>query len=353
MRPPPRPPAPSLRFRRRNRLRPNPNRKRRNPNSRHRNPNRKLRRPNPNLEPESPAPEPEPEPEPEQPAPEPEPEPEPPEPEPEPPAEPEPEPPTVGTAQGESFAGQPASVLIPATAELGPAAAASCVGLDDGGHALPFGGVDPGPEAGTIRLELVPQGELPATVHCPEAAGTRAFTVADVAAPSTGGVVGDPIDPKYLTEVPFGRRSFWIQPWRAYLDTWPASRLLDAVGINFNVTPAEAEGTARLLQSSGFRLARIELPWNMLSYDDPGSFVDEAKLRQRLVALRDHGLRPLILLNANSGGPRPGAGTRTGHHHRRRPPAPAASASAPPAPPPSCPARPASTTSTSAATPTS
>lgn len=115
----------------------------------------------------------------------------------------------------------------------------------------------------------------------------------------------DPIDSKYLTGVPFGRRSFWIQPWRAYLDTWPASRLLNSVGINFNVSTGEAAGTARLLQESGFELARIEVPWNALSYEDPTEFADETAVRRRLTALRDHGLRPLILLNANSGGPGP------------------------------------------------
>ncbi len=117
--------------------------------------------------------------------------------------------------------------------------------------------------------------------------------------------MSDPIDPKYLTEVPFGTSSFWIQPWRAYLDTWPASRLLDSLGINFNVTANEAEATARLLQDSGFKLARIEIPWNSLSYEDPTKFVNEPNIRRRLVALHAHGLRPLILLNANSGGPGP------------------------------------------------
>ena len=119
------------------------------------------------------------------------------------------------------------------------------------------------------------------------------------------GVVSDPIDPKYLTEVPFGTSSFWIQPWRAYLDTWPASRLLSSLGINFNVTPKESEDTARLLQESGFKLARIEIPWSSLSYEDPTKFVNETSIRTRLEALHNHGLRPLILLNANSGAPTP------------------------------------------------
>jgi hypothetical protein len=119
------------------------------------------------------------------------------------------------------------------------------------------------------------------------------------------GAVCDPIDPRYLTDVPFGRTSFWLQPWRAYLDTWPGARIEDAVGINFNVGAARAAAVARLLHDSGFRLARIEIGWDALSYGEPSHFVNEASLRTRLAALRRYGLRPLFVLNANSGGPCP------------------------------------------------
>ena len=121
----------------------------------------------------------------------------------------------------------------------------------------------------------------------------------------TCGATCDPIDPRYLTDVPFGSTSFWLQPWRAYLDTWPASHLLDSLGINFNVGAAEARSVARLLHDSGFKLARIELGWNSISYSDPTKFARESSVRARLTALRDYGLRPLILLNANSTGPAP------------------------------------------------
>jgi hypothetical protein len=200
-----------------------------------------------------------------------------------------------------------------------PNAAAQCVGLNSTGDAEAFGGIEQGPSAQTIRLELVPGGAMPAGVRCPaeaevnSAGRARAQDTTDEtdvlavspAAAAPGGVLTDPIDPKYLTEVPFGDRSFWIQPWRAYLDTWPASRLLDSLGINFNVTANEAEGTAQLLQDSGFKLARIEIGWGALSYEDPTEFVNEPNIRRRLIALREHDLRPLILLNANSGGPGP------------------------------------------------
>ncbi len=120
-------------------------------------------------------------------------------------------------------------------------------------------------------------------------------------------MVTDPIDPRYLSEVPFGASSFWVQPWRSYLDTWPASRLLDAVGVNFNVRPPEAEDVAQLLQDSGFKLARVGIPWNDISYTNPTALVpaDATSIAARLTALRRHGLRPLIILDSNSGDPAP------------------------------------------------
>jgi hypothetical protein len=208
------------------------------------------------------------------------------------------------SARAQEFGGQAAAVALTFNGPAGPSDASRCVGIDSSGAGVDFGGVDQGSSPEIVQLELAPGGGMPARVSCPVEGGARTLGVSAASA-SDGGVVDDPIDSRYLTQVPFGRRSFWIQPWRAYLDTWPASRLLDAVGINFNVRPREAEGTARLLQSSGFKLARIELSWNLLSYDDPTRFTEEPEIRKRLVALREHGLRPLILLNANSGGPGP------------------------------------------------
>lgn len=123
----------------------------------------------------------------------------------------------------------------------------------------------------------------------------------------SGEVVNDPIDSRFLTDVPFGTSSFWIQPWRTYLDTWPASRLLDAVGINFNVNPQDAEATAHLLHDDSFKLARLAIDWPALSYEDPSVFIPShlANITARLTALHNNGLRPLIVLDAYSGDPTP------------------------------------------------
>lgn len=126
-------------------------------------------------------------------------------------------------------------------------------------------------------------------------------------APEEGQTVTDPIDPRFLTDVPFGARSFWLQPWRAYLDTWPASRLSEGLGINFPENPAFAQATARLLHESGFRLARIQIGWSTISYEDPTEFAARhlRSIETRLQAMREYGLRPLILLYAGSEDPTP------------------------------------------------
>jgi hypothetical protein len=115
----------------------------------------------------------------------------------------------------------------------------------------------------------------------------------------------NPIDPRQQTDLPFGYRSHWLQPWRAYLDTPPASQLRDAVGINFNVPAVNADLAAKLLAASGFRRARLEIGWDQMSYDDPTRLRDPGTVRARLSALKASGIRPLILLNANHDAPGP------------------------------------------------
>jgi len=114
-----------------------------------------------------------------------------------------------------------------------------------------------------------------------------------------------PIDPHQQTNVAFGERSHWLQPWRAYLDTVPATRLLASVGVDFDVSPAQAEATARLLAAAGFRRARVEVGWGSFSYAHPDRLEQPGALRTVLLALERAHIRPLILLNANDLGPCP------------------------------------------------
>ncbi len=139
-------------------------------------------------------------------------------------------------------------------------------------------------------------------------------------------------------QIPFGARSFYLNPWRAYMDTWPASQYLNCLGINFNVNADQAWFTARkmwaaqkhhpaggfqildrkytrrlesvtaqVLAEAGIGSARLEIGWGSLSYRHPSrlNHPTAARVKMILRALKAADIRPLILLNANSGFPCP------------------------------------------------
>ncbi|WP_284641768.1 hypothetical protein [Paenibacillus silviterrae] len=108
-------------------------------------------------------------------------------------------------------------------------------------------------------------------------------------------------------EVPFGLRSFFLAPWRAYMDTWDYRKYADVLGINFNVNPEEADATAQVLAEAGIRSLRLEIGWRNLAFDNPATLEPGklAELNTFFGVFRKYGLRPIILLNANSGLPVP------------------------------------------------
>ena len=116
------------------------------------------------------------------------------------------------------------------------------------------------------------------------------------------------IDPQQQ-EVRFGAWSFDRVPYRAWMDTRSGDVVWRGFGVNFNVNDkAEVEPVARVLAEAGVSGARVEVGMGSFSYDDPTTFSDPNQLeslRRRLVALQRNNIRPLILLNANSGGPVP------------------------------------------------
>ena len=119
------------------------------------------------------------------------------------------------------------------------------------------------------------------------------------------GTLAPYVEPRQQTDVAFGAFSFWHQPWRAYVDTWPIARLLDGAGVVFNTAPDEADRAAAALSTHGFRHARIEIGWGAFRWDDPLRLVDERGIPTLLRAAHAHDLRPLLLLNGNEGAPCP------------------------------------------------
>lgn len=121
------------------------------------------------------------------------------------------------------------------------------------------------------------------------------------------------IDPRQQTDVRFGEFSFWHQPWRAYMDTWPVSWLLDSTGINFSATSdntlEEVDAVAKHLEKNGFKHARVEVGWGLFDYINPSKLDPDYNYEQSfeniLTTLKKYNIRPLILLNANHGVPCP------------------------------------------------
>ncbi|NJP08793.1 MAG: hypothetical protein HC866_04335 [Leptolyngbyaceae cyanobacterium RU_5_1] len=118
----------------------------------------------------------------------------------------------------------------------------------------------------------------------------------------------DPTNPTYFTDVRFGAHSHWLQPWRAYSETVPATTLLNGVGmvldLNYNNT-IDPNLVIQMLAKHGIRNARIEIGWANLNYDDETKLSNPTRLRAILEACKQWGVRPLILLNAHQGVPTP------------------------------------------------
>ena len=117
-------------------------------------------------------------------------------------------------------------------------------------------------------------------------------------------LAGPYIDPRYLVSLPFGFNSQWIRPWRSYLTTQPASVLLSGLGVNFNVVAPNADLIAEMLSKHGIRRARLEVPWGSLDFET-ASRITAPLASPNLRAVTRWAMRPLILLNGNSGGPCP------------------------------------------------
>jgi hypothetical protein len=107
------------------------------------------------------------------------------------------------------------------------------------------------------------------------------------------------LDPRELTALGPSDRSHWLQPWRAYRDTWPASRMRQAAGYQVPFPPDP--GWSAAFSASGFRRATMEVGWSRMSYDGPPG----APTPETLTALQEladqatqAGFRPMLLLNA-------------------------------------------------------
>lgn len=109
------------------------------------------------------------------------------------------------------------------------------------------------------------------------------------------------------TLIPVGLYSYYLQPWKSYLDTWPGTRLLDGIGVNYRPGTGNESAGAQVLGNAGVTHARLELGWGNLDYNNPTQLLPSKVIvyTAQINALKAAGIRPLILLNANVGGPCP------------------------------------------------
>lgn len=105
--------------------------------------------------------------------------------------------------------------------------------------------------------------------------------------------------------VPFGMISYYNQPWRGYMDTWPASQYTNLPGAVWNTDLRYAEPVCQLMQESGIKSIRMEEGWCNIGWDDDLTPTAKANFQALLTVFKKHGIRPLILLNAHHGLPCP------------------------------------------------
>lgn len=115
-------------------------------------------------------------------------------------------------------------------------------------------------------------------------------------------------NPEHFTSVPFGAHSHWLQPWRAYSETVPATTFLQGIGIQWNLSNSvNDELVAQMVARKGIARARVEMTWNHIDFNDETKIIPNSAghFRSELLALKKHGIRPLILVNAHHGQPCP------------------------------------------------
>ncbi len=121
-----------------------------------------------------------------------------------------------------------------------------------------------------------------------------------------GELSGAYTDPTYATSMTFGRTSHYIQPWRGYLETMPASQFINGVGVGLNIHIDDGEDADLIVQHlarNGVKLSRIEIGWGSVNWDETAINSDGAGELVR--ACSKWHVRPVILLNAHHGGPCP------------------------------------------------
>jgi hypothetical protein len=126
-----------------------------------------------------------------------------------------------------------------------------------------------------------------------------------IASVIAGQLAGPYTDSTYFTKIAFGEHSHYLQPWRAYLETMPAQRFVNGVGLNLPGNNPNPDVLMQMLSKCGIKTGRIEIGWGNLDYQTEALPDNNHSLGNLLQACKKWGIRPLILLNAHQGVPCP------------------------------------------------
>ena len=138
---------------------------------------------------------------------------------------------------------------------------------------------------------------------CLQAGFAQAQGSWDGKAPATR--LAGPYEDPAQTPPPFGVMSYYSQPWRGYMDTWPASKWLGLPGAGWGGDEKYGPAMAELMGECGIRYARVEIGWGSLGMDDALPADMKARYTRLLHLFQKNGIRPLFLLNAHHGAPCP------------------------------------------------
>lgn len=98
------------------------------------------------------------------------------------------------------------------------------------------------------------------------------------------------------------------QPWRGYLETMPADRFVDGVGVWLNphdLRRADEGALVKLLAEQGVRRIGMEIGWGQASYVDERIIDIPGATARILAACKQHGIRPLLRLTVHEARPCP------------------------------------------------
>lgn len=105
---------------------------------------------------------------------------------------------------------------------------------------------------------------------------------------------------------PFATYSYYLTPWRGYMDTWPAYQWPNKTfGLMLGDSTAQQPGILQLANEFGFSHIRSGPTMGQLTYANPDIMNGLSALNTTFTAYKRAGLRPLVLLNSNSGLPAP------------------------------------------------